>query len=202
MRTVIIGSGSINNYDIVRNKISDSDFIICADGGYNHARALGIAADLLIGDFDSISEIPEDILKIKYPVEKDMTDAALALEAARDKGSDEILLFGFTGDRQDHTITNILMLLNYPEAVIFDDNNEIRILSDKLTVDGRKGQTLSIIPIRGNLEGVTTTGLLYPLNNETLYLGKSRGVSNIMTENSCTIECKGGRGLIIKVENI
>ena len=53
MRAVIIGNGDIKDYQYIKSKINDNDFIICADGGYNHAEKMGIVPDVLIGDFDS-----------------------------------------------------------------------------------------------------------------------------------------------------
>ena len=202
MRAVIIGSGEIKDYKKAKSRILAEDYIICADGGYDHAVKMGVNPDILIGDFDSISNIPNDTEKVQYPTRKDMTDSHIAMDKALEKGYDEMLLLGFTGDRADHSLTNILLLINYPNAVIADDNNEIRLITNAAEIDGKAGDTISIIPVCGNLEGITTTGLEYPLDNETLYIGDSRGVSNVMTENICQIKCTGGMGLIIKVDKV
>lgn len=202
MRAVIIGSGEIKDYEKAKNRISAEDYIICADGGYDHAVKMGINPDILIGDFDSIKKIPKNIEQVRYPVQKDMTDSHIALELAKEKGYNEMLLLGFTGDRADHALTNILLLINYPNAVIADDNNEIRLIKNKTELSGGIGDIISIIPICGDLEGVTTSGLGYPLDNETLYMGGSRGVSNVMTAEKCVITCNGGMGLVIKVDRV
>lgn len=202
MRAVIIGSGEIKNYEKAKSRICAEDYIICADGGYDHAVKMGIKPDILIGDFDSISNIPDDMEKVQYPTRKDMTDSHIAMDLAKEKGYNEMLLLGFTGDRADHSLTNILLLINYPGAVIADDNNEIRLIKDTAELCGNIGDTLSIIPVCGDLTGITTTGLEYPLNDETLYLGDSRGVSNVMTESCCKISCNGGMGLVIKVDKV
>ena len=70
-------------------------------------------------------------------------------------------------------------------------------IKDSLELKGYKGKTLSIIPVFGNLEGITTCGLEYPLDNETLYFAQSRGNSNVVTDDECKIEVKSGIGLII-----
>ena len=202
MRAVIIGSGEIKDYKKAKSRIGAEDYIICADGGYDHAVKMGVKPDILIGDFDSISNIPEDTEKVQYPTRKDMTDSHIALELAREKGYNKMLLLGFTGDRADHSLTNILLLINYPEAVIADDNNEIRLIKDAAELFGSAGDTVSIVPVYGDLEGITTSGLEYPLDNETLYLGDSRGVSNVMTDEKCVIKCRGGMGLVIKVDRV
>lgn len=201
-RAVIIGSGSINDYAKIKSLITAEDFIICADGGYDHAAAMGIRPHILIGDFDSIKDMPQDTEILKYPAKKDLTDSELAMKEAQERGFSNMLLLGFTGDRADHTMTNILMLAKFPNAVLRDDNNEIRIIKDRCEIHGKKGDTISIIPIGGDLCGITTSGLEYPLSSETLFFGKSRGVSNVMNSDVCTVECMSGMGMIVKVDNV
>lgn len=202
MRAVIIGGGSITDYKYIRSKISADDYVICADGGYDHARVLRVSPDILIGDFDSIKALPEDTKKIKYPVRKDFTDGEIAVKYALEHGFDDVLLLGMTGDRADHTITDILLLTQCKSGAVIDDNNEIYLLRGRLCLNGSAGETISIVPIFGNLEGITSENLEYPLNDETLYFGESRGVSNVMLSNSCTITAKKGMGLVIKVRKV
>ncbi|MBQ7573793.1 MAG: thiamine diphosphokinase [Clostridia bacterium] len=197
MRVVIIGSGQINDYAHLKKQIRKDDYIICADGGYNHAKNMGIVPNLLVGDFDSIRDIPKGIKTLKFPVRKDETDSELALSLAEEQGADEILLLGFTGDRADHMLNNILMLTRYAEAKILDDKNEIFAFLGEVSIKNRKGKTLSIIPINGDIIGISTAGLDYPLDNETLYFGKSRGVSNVIVSDDCTIKSESGMGIIV-----
>ncbi len=199
MRAVIIGNGNIFDYTYIKSKIAENDFIICADGGYNHALRMGITPDLIIGDFDSADIRGCDVKKIEYPTQKDFTDGELAVEYAVNNGFDNIILLAMTGNRFDHTITDILLLRKCPRGVLIDDNNEIYLLRDNLHLSGTRGQTISIIPINGNAEGINTKGLKYPLNNETLYFGASRGVSNVMTDDECEITLSRGLALAVKV---
>lgn len=202
MRAVIIAGGDIKNYDYIKSKIYDGDFIICADGGYNHAIKMGITPNILIGDFDSAKDFENVSDRIQYPTRKDYTDGELAVNYAVEHGYKDIVLIAMTGDRADHTIADILLLAKCKNGVLIDDNNEIYLVRNNIEINGKKGQTLSIIPINGNAEGVTTEGLEYPLNNETLYFADTRGISNVMTENKCAISVKNGMALIIKVENV
>ena len=162
---------------------------------------MGITPNVLIGDFDSAQGFENVSDRIQYPTRKDFTDGELAVIYATEHGYGDIVLIAMTGDRADHTIADILLLSKCPNGVLIDDNNEIYLLKDSIEITGKKGQTLSIIPINGDAEGVTTQGLEYPLNNETLYFAGTRGISNVMTENKCTISLKKGMALIIKVEN-
>lgn len=114
-------------------------------------------------------------------------------------------MLGFIGTRQDHTLTNLLLLKQFAQAevdaYIVDEHNEIRYTSSENTIYGKKGDLISIIPVTGNLLGITTKGLDYPLNDESLNFGESRGVSNIMVDSKCTITVKSGFGLIIKASD-
>lgn len=196
MRAVVIGNGDIKNYEYIKSRIKDSDFIICADGGIRHIKPLGVSADVAIGDFDSAKK-PDDIKTYRYPTDKDFTDGELALDYAEKNGYGEILMIGMTGTRLDHTITNILLMTKYDKICLVDDHNEIYVVKDRLTISDRKGKTLSVIPIFQNLEGVTTSGLLYPLNSESLCFASGRGNSNVITEDECTISVKSGMGIVL-----
>lgn len=196
MRAVVIGNGIINNYDYIKSRLKSSDFIICADGGMRHAKAMGIIPDIAIGDFDSYNKEP-GIKTYTYPTDKNFTDGELAVAYAKEHGYDEIMLLGMTGDRLDHTITDILIMQSYPGAFLVDDKNEIHIIKDKLILECYTGKTLSIIPVYGDLIGIVTKGLKWQLDSETLYFGTSRGNSNIIENDICEISVKSGVGIIV-----
>ncbi len=201
-RAVIIGNGDVKDYRYLKEKIHDTDFIICADGGYNHASAMGIKPNVLLGDFDSAEDYEKVADRIEYPKRKDFTDGELAVMYAVEHGYNDVVLIAMTGDRLDHTIVDILLLMKCKNGVLIDDNNEIYLLRDEIEISGRKGQTVSIIPINGNVQGISTTGLEYPLCDETLYFASSRGISNVMLDEKCKISIKKGMALVIKVEKI
>lgn len=202
MRAVIIGNGDIKNYERIKRKIQSDDLIICADGGYNHAKKMDIVPDVLIGDFDSAENFEEIKNRIAYPIRKDFTDGELAVQYANEHNAQSICLIGMTGDRLDHTIADIMLLAKCSNGVLIDDNNEIYFLKDKLTIHGQRGQTVSIIPVFGDAEGLSTRGLEYPLENETLFFASTRGISNVMTEDICEVTIKKGFVLVIKVDKV
>ncbi len=197
MRAVIIGNGNLLDSEFIRLKINDDDFIICADGGYNRAVQMGIRVDVIIGDLDSIADFDNEIEVIKYPAKKDFTDGELCIDYAIKKGFDEILLLCMSSSRIDHTINNIFMMSKCKKAMMADEKNEIYILNDNLKITNKKGKILSIIPIKNDLEGITTNGLEYPLKNETLFFGECRGNSNIINDDLCTISIKKGIGIVV-----
>ena len=89
---------------------TDNDYIIAADGGYRHAQALGITPHAILGDFDSLGFVPEEAEV--FPVEKDDTDAMLAVRHGLEKGCKTFYIYGgMEGDRADHTVANLQTLL-------------------------------------------------------------------------------------------
>ncbi len=195
MRAIIIGNGEICDYTYIKSKLRPDDFIICADGGLRHLDGLKVSADIAIGDFDS-SERRNDVKTCEYPTEKAQTDGELAVDYAIDSGYTEILMLGMTGTRLDHTMTNMFQLIKGESITILDEKNEIRLLKNKLRIEGQKGKTLSIIPIYQDLKGVTARGVYYTVTDDTLYFGQGRGNSNIITEDVCEISVKSGLGLV------
>jgi len=198
MRVVIIGGGSCET-DF---EFKDSDYVICADHGYDHALKYEIVPDLLIGDMDSViadaDSFPD---KLVLPVRKDFTDSETAVRYAMDMHPDEIVLLGFTGTRMDHTLGNIFLLKLLDEknipAYIDDGNNRIYYFSGKFTVENMVGYTVSLIPVSEAVCGITTFGLDYPLDGENLYFGETRGISNVITENHAGYTAESGSAIVI-----
>ena len=195
MRAVIIGNGEIRDYTYIKSLIKPDDFVICADGGLRHAKMLGISPDIAVGDFDSY-EKSENIKSIVYPSHKNLTDGEIAVDYALENGYSDILMLAMTGTRLDHTFTNIFQLAKKGNITLIDDDNEVYFIKDKLTLNGKKGKTVSLIPVFSNLVGVTATGVYYPLDNDTLLFGEGRGNSNIITDDICTVSVKDGMGII------
>jgi len=200
MRAVIISGGRITNYKYIRTQIKPNDTIICADSGYNHAIKLGVTPSAIVGDFDSIGEIPNDVTCLRYPTRKDLTDTEIAVEYARDKGFQDYLLLAGTGSRVDHSLTNILLLKSILErggrAMLIDENNKIAITDSLLELQESPGSIVSLVPIT-DCEGVTTKNLEYPLNDAKMYVGRGLGVSNIMVKNNAMVSVSTGVLLVI-----
>lgn len=186
--------------------------VICADGGGEAARAWHIQPQLLIGDMDSIS--PETLAELealagvevrRLPVEKDETDLEMALYAALELGANQITVVGGLGGRLDHSLGN-LYLLAAPKlreagakVRLLGENEEVFLLrgGEQLTVEGQVGELLSLTPLGGDAVGVRTGNLYYPLRGETLFIGPTRGVSNVFTTNRAEISLEQGMLLVI-----
>lgn len=201
MRAVIFAGGRIDDYALIKSKLLKDDYVIAADSGYDHLLKMGVRPDIVIGDFDSINnqKIEAEIVKLN-PV-KDDTDTEAAINLAIDKGASEIVIFSALGARQDHAVANMFLLkILYQKGIdakIVDENNEIYYFFGEITLSAKEGELLSIIPI-SDLEYITTDGLLYELNNDTLKTGYSRGISNVFTKSVCKITALNGDAFVIK----
>ena len=210
-RVVIIANGTLNDLNFYRERIREDDFLICADGGANHALAMGLIPHLVVGDLDSIdNEVRQKVSKfptefLQYPTEKEKSDLELALDKAIELGPEEIVMIGVLGGRRmDHTFANI-MLMNVPlscgiDVKVFDEDHEVRLVNSEVTIKGQAGDYLSLLPLTAEVEDVVTEGLKYPLKGESLFFSSSRGLSNELTVREATIKVKAGILLAIKVK--
>jgi thiamine pyrophosphokinase len=191
--------------------------VIAADGGYVLARGLGLAVDLLVGDLDSLApELAADAEQagtavLRVPVAKDESDTELAaLEAVR-RGATRVTVLGaFGGPRLDHALAN-LWLLAHPglagvDVVLLDEASRAWLLTapapDGTAVvrglPGRVGATVSLFPLGGDVTGITTQGLRYPLRDEPLRTGPARGLSNVRTVADASLTVRRGRLLVVE----
>ncbi len=208
MRAVIIGNGTIEDSSFIAKNISSEDIVICCDGGSKYLFKEGILPKYIIGDLDS-SDMPiitffetrGAILK-KFPSKKDKTDMELCIDFAIGLGLKEILLLGASGTRLDHSLANIGLLANCLDRNIFcyikDEHNEIYITNNKIELEGEVGDTISLIPFSDKVEGVSTFGLEYSLQDYTMYQDSSLGISNVILNKKISIEVKNGKLLIFK----
>jgi len=193
MRAVIIAAGKIDNYNYIKSFINKTDFVICADGGYNHAEKMGINPHILIGDFDSIknkNSIQPNTKILEYPSNKDFTDTELSINYAIENNYKEILLLAGIGNRIDHTLANILLLSKFKNVTIINENNKIYTGND-ITLKEQKGTIVSLIPI-SYCSGIFSVNLHYELNNFSMEVGNTIGISNVMTNDIANIKIKNG----------
>jgi thiamine pyrophosphokinase len=207
MRCAIVSNGDIIDHEIHREIIESCDYIVCADGGARHLRAMNVSPNVIVGDLDSMSDdeleyfSERNIEFYKFPARKDFTDSDLAVRYALEKGCSEIVMLGCIGSRMDHTIANITLLLPLLErgikARVVDEHNEIFVINDSVLVEGEPGRFVSLIPLSATVEGITLSGFEYPLENATLEMGSSLGVSNQLKDQQGYITIKSGNLLVI-----
>lgn len=207
MHVAIFTSHSADPGSFVSQAIQTADTIIAADCGAMSALQMGITPTAVVGDFDSLDGDTLEFLKkkqvtfIETPIEKDETDAELAIAYAIEQGATKIsFIGGIAGDRIEHTIANI-SLTYHPSVPIYLVNGVskswIVLGSQEVSIDGEKNDLLSLLPLSQVVTGIKTAGLCYPLLNEPLYFGKSRGLSNVFAEKTVSVSFEEGMLLFV-----
>ena len=202
-RCVVIGNASINNYDYLLKEINEDDFLIYCDGGLKHLEKLKILPNLIIGDFDSFKNPNLDIETIVLPREKDDTDTMAAVKEGIERGYKDFLLLGVIGERLDHSLANVSILL-YLDSLnlkgkIIDDYSEMLLVSKKEELVSDEFSYFSLINILSNAKGVNVIDAKYPLIDATLPTTYQYSVSNEVLPNKVSkISLKEGTLLLIK----
>lgn len=208
-RALIFANGDVNDGPMVRRATAKCADALCiaADGGVRVAKALGVQVGIVIGDMDSLSPADLDDLKqhaqiLRYPPEKNETDLELALMYAVEHGARWIRIVGAVGDRLDQTLSNVYLM-----ALPVLKGCDVRMVAGKQetwlmgmgthAVEGQAGDTLSLIPLNGTVRGVKTEGLYYPLRDEDLIFGPTRGVSNVLNGTSASVTVREGVLLVV-----
>ncbi len=209
MRALVVLDGDpLGSSAWLAKQAAQADVVIAADGGANRLAAAGRRPDLVVGDMDALStdaqrELEQAGAKLeRYPTEKDQTDGELALEAAVNRGADEIVVVGaFGGARLDHMVGNLMLLAHEDFAAIdvalITEHATFRALLGPgiLEVEGAPGDWVTLEPLSEVTRGVATDGLRYPLRHEELVRGSTRGVSNELTLRRGSVEV--GDGLLL-----
>ena len=206
-RCVIIGGASIGDYGTVSAKLRQDDYMIYCDCGLRHMDGLGAEPDLIVGDFDSYSNPEFDTETIVLPCEKDDTDTVFAVKEALRRGFEDFLLIGVVGERLDHTLGNVSILLMLDSegkvGTIIDDYSEMEIVSDrcgKPCIIDDSYVYFSLINISGTARGVTIRGAKYPLENAEITCEYQYGVSNeVLPGSTAEVSVGEGRLLLVKV---
>lgn len=205
-RAVIFLHGFKPSVQTVRATVRPDDCIICADGGTQYALDLGVRPTIAIGDFDSLSKDTYSALAQKgiavhqFSTNKDETDSELAIQYAVNHGIHNLIIFGLLGNRIDHLFSNITYLTTLSPDVsicLVDDVSTSYIVHHIITLSGKPGDYISLVPIKENVTGVTTNNLKWKLKNATLTFGSPRGISNELIKKPATITIKSGTLLVV-----
>lgn len=211
-KTVIIANGDINPGPAVDRILTlirlEGVPVIAADGGADNALELGLRPQIVVGDMDSVlpttlATLIEDGAEIfRFSHAKDETDLELALIEAVKRKATWIRIIGAMGGRIDQTMGNI-QLLSHPDLFHVD----ARLVSAGQTLwlahpgrhelVGNDGDTISLLPFHTDVTGIVTDGLEYPLENETLFLGPARGMSNVIISQPASVTFKSGALTIV-----
>ena len=209
MTILVFANGDLEGGPWLQPYMAEASLIIVANGGARHLYPLERPPDIIIGDLDSLPEEVRTWLETagtqinQYPPDKNETDLELALLLAI-QYQQEISILGALGGRLDQTLANILLLahpaLQGHKVQLIAPYQRAWLVETYSEVNGRQGDTISLIPLDGDTYVATTTGLKWPLQDETLAFGPARGVSNTMTADKATVQVGNGRLLCIHTQ--
>ena len=188
-------------FDSLLHSVTEQDFVIAADGGLRHVEQCGIMPNAILGDFDSLGYTPEG--SVVFPVEKDDTDAMLAVRAGLQRGCDEFILYGaLDGDRVDHTVANFQLLAYLADrgargTLLGLKQCATVIKNGKTAFPGEYRGIFSVFCLGADAEGVSIRGGQYEVEQVSLTSGFPLGVSNHFIGKDVEISVENGRLLII-----
>ena len=177
----------------------EEQLIIAADGGYRLVKDKPVQA--VIGDFDTLGYLPNDVKTITHPTDKDKTDGEICLDYVKSIGGTEVTLYGGTGGHVDHVLGNVNLLAYGNEIGIdvkmVDKESTVYFVNSSLTASCNAGDVLSVLPYGGKCTFSSSKGLKYPLDGLNIAPYSSLGISNRFTEGKVEINVKEGSALVI-----
>lgn len=202
----IVGASPTISDDMVFTPGND-DLVIAADGGYDFLTKHNIRTDIVLGDFDSATNIPDNVEVLRFPVEKDDTDTFLAYKKGREYGYRNFIILGGVGGRFDHTIANIQTLGNIAKNggrgfLIGDGYVLTAIYNSSIVFPDTCNGTAGVFAYCTNAENVEIKGMKYSVDNVTLSPFVPLGVSNEFTNNTAKISVGRGTLLLVWYENL
>jgi len=212
MSVLIFANGVIEDVEWIRPYLAAATAVIAADGGTRHLMRLDHLPDVVIGDMDSLPSKAHSWLEaahvhlITHPPAKDETDLELALLYAVENYDEPLRIFGALGGRLDQMLANILLLaharLHGRDVQLITAQERAWLIRDYTKIVGQVGDTISLIPINGDVHVAGTTGLEWPLQDEVLAFSLARGVSNVITAVPATVTLHSGSILCVHTPNI
>ncbi len=199
---LIIANGEACSYSLLSQLLEWCPFVVVLDGAFSRTSELQIKPDVVIGDFDSITEIPDDpkiqFIKIE---EQETTDLEKAIAYLRTKNYKDINIVWATGKRLDHTINNFSVLGKNSDLniVLYDDYSRAFTLPKHYTKYYAAGFKLSLFPL-GKVSGIKTENLQYNLHQEELIFGQKSGSSNAVLA-SGNVEITYEEGTLVLIES-
>jgi thiamine pyrophosphokinase len=186
---LIIANGLECSPELLGQLLEWSPLIVVLDSAIERIMELNLKVDVLLGDFDRGFD-PEYYRKKQFPIEivhtpdQNKTDLEKAFDYLIERKIPAVNVVWATGKRADHTITNLTNIVRYRDLlkiVILDDHSKVFLLPKKFEKWYTENSIISLVPI-GEVSGIVTQNLFYPLQNETLTIGYRTGASNHVTQ--------------------
>lgn len=186
---LIIANGAACSTELMGQLLEWSPLVIVLDSAIERVLPLNIKVDVLLGDFDRDFDT-QIYREHQYPIEivhtpdQEKTDLEKAFIYLIERGIPAVNVIWATGKRADHTLNNLTTIIRYREQlkiVLLDDHSKIFLLPNHFQKWYTANTPISLVPI-GNVSGITTENLYYPLKNETLTIGHRNGTSNHVSQ--------------------
>lgn len=201
MKALIFCDGEIPPISLFKSHLDNADLLIAADGGAHHANYLGIIPDFIVGDMDSYEPTGTENSVIVKDGDQETNDLEKALSLALNKSATHAVVVGATGQRLDHTLKNLSVLLQFhpkfSDLFFLDRYSTIHLIKSPFSQHFEPGTSVSLYPLSGTVEGITTKGLHYPLTDGILKNGEQDGSSNKTVKKTVEIEFKKGDLLLL-----
>ena len=187
-------------FDALAAPIEEGDLVIAADGGLRHTRQLGIAPDLILGDFDSLGFVPEGAAV--HPVEKDDTDAMLAVRQGLMLGCRDFVIYGgMDGPRLDHTIANLQTLCflaeNGARGHLYGLHFTATVVKDEIVAFSPECSGIFSVFCLGDDAIVSIHGSKYEADHAIITAAFPLGVSNHFEGKPVTVTAHKGTVILI-----
>ena len=198
---VLLCNGESPSGKLLRRLVREADVFVCADGGANGARAIGVAPDVIVGDLDSITRATRNAFRkslILRVARQDNTDMEKALDFCVSEKFTHVTITGITGGRMDMTLGNLITIWKYVGQIRLSLAGTGWLgfpVRGTATFQAPVGSTMSILPF-GAVRGVSLRGLRYPLRNASIRAGDV-AVSNISVRSRFSVHIGTGRALVI-----
>lgn len=203
---LIIANGASCQPELLGQLLEWSPLVVVLDSAIERVMELDVKVDVLIGDFDRGFDY-EKYRTEQFPIEiihapdQNKTDLEKAFDYLIERKIPAVNVVWATGKRVDHTITNITNISRYRnllKIVILDDHSKVFLLPKKFEKWYTANTTISLIPI-GDVTGIHSSNLFYPLQNDSLTLGYRTGSSNHVNQDGIvTIEHEDGDLLLME----
>ena len=209
-KTAILWNGNLRDTEFIVSQLNHFDTIICAAGAADFLKENGYFPKVIIGDCDSICEDTlqyfreRQVVFLEFPMEKDFTDSELTIRYLIEQGIYHATVFGFCGNRLDHSIANLGLLyyaVNQGMSLIYTSrSNRIMCLKPgTYFFENQQKFYFSLVSLFGSVKNISLSGAKYCLSSYTIKQGETIGISNEYLQNIC-LEFEEGYLLVIESE--
>lgn len=210
-RVLVVAGGEEPPPATLADQLGPFDVVIAADSGVHHAQSMGIRIDVVVGDFDSVTDdavacaVAAGAVLERFPVAKDQTDLELAIDRAVELGGDgaQIVVVASVAGRLDHALANLLLLASpsyeHVRVDAYVDRWLVSVLRDEVRAfSTRPDKTVTLLVVHPAGAHVETEGLAYPLRDELVHRSSTRGVSNVTLGDEFEVRVRGGVLLVLR----